>query len=167
MYHTSNAYGYPECIPQRIIDNKTITLGETGGIVSLDLSKSAGFNAGVQDMTLPQPITYQPPPPYGTDVVPGDATSFTPTPPYGSEVTQGPEQVTAQQTGAFDPMGAPGIGGTPLTPQTPVDYQDYTTPLPVPQTGGTPPAGTTQRSNNSVPCIHAPGYSLPAGACGW
>ena len=36
-----NTYGYPECIPQRIIDNKTITLGETGGIVSLDLSKSA------------------------------------------------------------------------------------------------------------------------------
>ena len=136
------SYGYPECIPQRIIDNKTITLGETGGIVSLDLSKSAGFNAGVQDMTLPQPITYQPPPPYGTDVVPGDATSFTPTPPYGSESTQGPEQVTGPQTGAFDPMGAPGIGGTPLTPQAPVDYQDYTTPLPVPQTGGTPPAGT-------------------------
>jgi hypothetical protein len=36
-----NAYGYPECVPQAIIDNKTITLGETGGIVSLDLSKSS------------------------------------------------------------------------------------------------------------------------------
>ena len=36
-----NAYGYPECISQPILDNKTITLGETGGIVSLDLSKSA------------------------------------------------------------------------------------------------------------------------------
>jgi hypothetical protein len=35
-----NAYGYPECISQPILDNKTITLGETGGIVSLDLSKS-------------------------------------------------------------------------------------------------------------------------------
>src|SRR5689334_15823802 len=35
-----NAYGYRECIPQSILDNKTITLGETGGIVSLDLSKS-------------------------------------------------------------------------------------------------------------------------------
>jgi hypothetical protein len=35
-----NAYGYPECIPQSILDNKTITLGETGGIVSLDLSKN-------------------------------------------------------------------------------------------------------------------------------
>jgi len=36
-----NAYGYPECISQPSLDNKTITLGETGGIVSLDLSKSA------------------------------------------------------------------------------------------------------------------------------
>jgi hypothetical protein len=36
-----NAYSYPECISQPILDNKTITLGETGGIVSLDLSKSA------------------------------------------------------------------------------------------------------------------------------
>ena len=36
-----NAYGYRECIPQSILDNKTITLGETGGIISLDLSKSA------------------------------------------------------------------------------------------------------------------------------
>ncbi|HEY7078567.1 MAG TPA: hypothetical protein VH500_02630 [Nitrososphaeraceae archaeon] len=35
-----NAYGYPECISLSIIDNKTITLGETGGIVSLDLSKN-------------------------------------------------------------------------------------------------------------------------------
>jgi len=35
-----NAYGYRECIPQSTLDNKTITLGETGGIVSLDLSKS-------------------------------------------------------------------------------------------------------------------------------
>jgi len=35
-----NAYGFRECIPQSILDNKTITLGETGGIVSLDLSKS-------------------------------------------------------------------------------------------------------------------------------
>lgn len=30
-----------QCIPQPIIDNKTITLGETGGIVSLDLSKAS------------------------------------------------------------------------------------------------------------------------------
>jgi len=36
-----NAYSYPECISQPSLDNKTITLGETGGIVSLDLSKSA------------------------------------------------------------------------------------------------------------------------------
>jgi hypothetical protein len=35
-----NAYGYSECISQPILDNKTITLGETGGIVSLDLSKN-------------------------------------------------------------------------------------------------------------------------------
>jgi len=35
-----NAYGYPECISQSILDNKTITLGETGGIASLDLSKT-------------------------------------------------------------------------------------------------------------------------------
>ena len=35
-----NAYGFPECISQSILDNKTITLGETGGIVSVDLSKS-------------------------------------------------------------------------------------------------------------------------------
>ena len=34
-----NTYGYPECLPQPILDSKTITLGETGGIVSLDLSK--------------------------------------------------------------------------------------------------------------------------------
>jgi hypothetical protein len=36
-----NAHGYPECISQPSLDNKTITLGETGGIVGLDLSKSA------------------------------------------------------------------------------------------------------------------------------
>ena len=41
--HGLNAYGYPQSIPQPIIDNKTITLGETGGIVSLDLSKSAYY----------------------------------------------------------------------------------------------------------------------------
>jgi hypothetical protein len=35
-----NAYGYPECILQSTIDSKTITLGETGCIVSLDLSKN-------------------------------------------------------------------------------------------------------------------------------
>ncbi|HEY7571522.1 MAG TPA: hypothetical protein VH796_09145, partial [Nitrososphaeraceae archaeon] len=35
-----NAYSYPECISQPVIDSKMITLGETGGIVSLDLSKS-------------------------------------------------------------------------------------------------------------------------------
>ncbi|HEY7571978.1 MAG TPA: hypothetical protein VH796_11480 [Nitrososphaeraceae archaeon] len=33
-----NAYSYPECISQSTLDNKTITLGETGGIVSVDLS---------------------------------------------------------------------------------------------------------------------------------
>ena len=95
--------------------------------------------AGVQNMTLPQPQTYQPPPPYGTDVVPegGGGTSFTPTPPYGSESTQGPMQVVPSSTGVD--LGAPS------GPQSPVDYQDYTTPLPVPQTDGTPaaaPAGT-------------------------
>ncbi|HEY7572709.1 MAG TPA: hypothetical protein VH796_15195 [Nitrososphaeraceae archaeon] len=36
-----NSYGYPECISQPSLDTKTIKLGETGGIVSLDLSKSA------------------------------------------------------------------------------------------------------------------------------
>jgi hypothetical protein len=36
-----NIYGFPECISQPLLDNKTITLGETGGIVSLDLSKGA------------------------------------------------------------------------------------------------------------------------------
>jgi len=35
-----NAYGYPDCISQSILDNKTITLDETGGVVSLDLSKN-------------------------------------------------------------------------------------------------------------------------------
>jgi hypothetical protein len=35
-----NAYGYPECISLPVIDSKTITLGETGGIASLDLSKT-------------------------------------------------------------------------------------------------------------------------------
>jgi len=38
--HGLNAYGYPQPIPQPVIDSKTITLGETGGIVSLDISKN-------------------------------------------------------------------------------------------------------------------------------
>ena len=54
-----NAYGYPECTSQPVIDNKTITLGETGGIVSLDLSKSAiplvtsaGLGGAISDYQL-------------------------------------------------------------------------------------------------------------------
>ena len=42
--HGLNAYGYPQPIPQPVIDKKTITLGETGGIVSLDLSKNPVTN---------------------------------------------------------------------------------------------------------------------------
>ena len=54
-----NAYGYPECISQPILDSKTITFGETGGIISLDLSKSAiplvtsaGLGGAISDYQL-------------------------------------------------------------------------------------------------------------------
>ena len=39
-YGTIDANGRASYVPQRIIDSKTISLGETGGIVSLFLSKS-------------------------------------------------------------------------------------------------------------------------------
>ena len=89
--------------------------------------------------------------------LPGDATSFTPTPPYGSESTQGPEQVTGPQTGAFDPTSAPGIGGTPLTPQAPVDYQDYTTPLPPGGTANVPITPFPTPTPGAIPSQRAPG----------
>jgi hypothetical protein len=50
-----NAYNDPECISQPILDNKTITLGETGGIVSLDLSKSGIPLVFSTEVSLPDP----------------------------------------------------------------------------------------------------------------